>query len=445
MTDDNRLSRRTFLGAAAGTGLVAVGGVGAAAASAGLRRAAAPKAVEGPRTAAAARASKSIVIGCPFPLSGPYAADGEQMQNGSGLAIDEINSAGGVAGRKISRIVLDTNVATPEGVTASFQKLVSSKVDAILVGYVQVDAPTYPIAAAYGAPYVHGNTLQEGVEKVIANPTKYYNIFNVDSTEVHYGYNMPLFIDFLERAGTFRPKSKTVHFIQGDLAYSQNISKAGQQAFKAAGWKIVGVEKVVTPVTDWTPVIGKLHSKPASVVMNCHPAPTDLAAFAKQFAANPINALVYLQYGPSIPVFLKLAGAAANGIVWSTVIGTYNDVVGKAFQAKYAAKYHAPAGFANAGQCYDEVNMLARAWAMVGDTRNFKAVCNVLRTQIHRGVSGSFWLNRRGQYNRLYPFETKDPSLGNAHVFYQIQKGKQTIVFPDLYAGAAYKKAPWQK
>jgi branched-chain amino acid transport system substrate-binding protein len=442
--DDARLSRKRLLGAA-GTGLVAVGSLGAAGAAAGVRTQSRPKTVERPRTAASIAASKSIVIGCPFPLSGPYAADGQQMQNGSGLAIAEINAAGGIAGRKISRIVLDTNVATPEGVTTSFQKLVSSHVDAILVGYVQVDAPTYDISAAYGAPYIHGNTLQEGVQRVIANPKKYYNIFNVDSTEVHYGYNMPLFINFLEKSGRFRPKSKTVHFIQGDLAYSQNISKAGQQAFKAAGWKIVGVEKVVTPVTDWTPVIGKLHSQPASVVMNCHPAPADLAAFAKQFAANPINALVYLQYGPSIPVFLQLAGPAANGIVWSTVIGTYNDAVGKAFQAKYAAKYHSAPGFANAGQCYDEVYMLASAWGMVGDSRNFKAVCNVLRTQIHRGVSGSYWLNRPGQYNRLYPFETRDPSLGNAHVFYQIQKGKQTIIFPDLYAGAPYRKAPWQK
>jgi len=180
-------------------------------------------------------------------------------------------------------------------------------------------------------------------------------------------------------------------------------------------------------------------------VMNCHPAPADLAAFSKQFAANPINALVYLQYGPSIPVFLQLAGESANGMVWSTVIGTYNDVVGKAFQARFSAKYHSSPGFANAGQCYDEVNMLATAWGLVGDTRNFKAVCDVLRTQIHRGVSGTYWLNRPGQYNRLYPFETKDPSLGNAHVFYQIQNGKQTIIFPDLYAGASFKKAPWQK
>ncbi len=407
MSDDTQLSRCRFLGAA-GTGLIAAGSFGTASAAAALRAQTGPKAVAGPRTAAAIAKGKPIVIGCPFPLHSFYAADGQQMKNGSGLAIDEINAAGGVAGRPITRVVLDTDVATPEGVTTAFKKLISQKVDAILVGYVQVDAPTYDISAVYGAPYIHGNTLEAGVARVRSNPKKYSNIFNVDSTEVHYGYNFPLFIDSLAKAGRFKPKSKTIHFIQGDLAYSQNISNAGQQAFKKAGWKIVGVEKVVTPINDWTPVIGKLHKSPAAVVMNCHPAPADLAAFMKQFTANPIDALVYLQYGPSVPQFLQLAGKAANGAVWSTVIGTYNDVVGKAFQNKFTAKYHSSPGFANSGQCYDEVYMLARAWAMVGDPRNFRAVCNVLRTQIHRGVSGSYWLNRRGQYNRLYPFETND-------------------------------------
>lgn len=435
MAEENHLNRTKFLGVAA-TGIAAAGGLGFAGHTKTKAR---------PQTAAAIRASKPYLIGSPFPLHSFYAADGNQMKNGSGLAIDEINSSGGIAGRKISRIVIDADVATPEGVTTAFKKLVSAKVDAILVGYIQVDAPSYDIAAAYGAPYVHGNTLDAGVQRVKADPKKYYNIFNVDSTEVHYGTNFPLYLDRLARSGQFRPRAKTIHFIEGDLGYSQNISHAGQEAFKKAGWNIVGVEKVVTPTNDWTPVIGKLHSKNAAVVMNCHPAPADLAQFMKQFAANPTNALVYLQYGPSVPQFLQLAGKSANGAIWSTVVGTYNDAYGRAFQAKYKAKYKSDPGFANAGQCYDEVYMLASAWGKVGDPRNFRAVCNVLRTQVHRGVSGSFYLNRPGQYNLLYPFETNDPSLGEAHLYFQIQNGKQTIIFPSPYAEAGYKKAPWQK
>jgi branched-chain amino acid transport system substrate-binding protein len=221
VAEENHLNRTKFLGVAA-TGIAAAGGLGFAGHTKTKAR---------PQTAAAIRASKPYLIGSPFPLHSFYAADGNQMKNGSGLAIDEINSSGGIAGRKISRIVIDADVATPEGVTTAFKKLVSAKVDAILVGYIQVDAPSYDIAAAYGAPYVHGNTLDAGVQRVKADPKKYYNIFNVDSTEVHYGTNFPLYLDRLARSGQFRPRAKTIHFIEGDLGYSQNISHAGQEAF----------------------------------------------------------------------------------------------------------------------------------------------------------------------------------------------------------------------
>src|SRR5947199_3422185 len=146
---------------------VAGGGIALAGGVTGLRKRTRPQ------TAAAIANASGYLIGSPFPLHSFYAADGQQMYNGSGLAIDEINSSGGIAGRKIRRIVLDADVATPEGVTSAFKKLVSSKVDAILVGYIQVDAPSYDIAAAYGAPYIHGNTLDAGVQRVKANPAKY--------------------------------------------------------------------------------------------------------------------------------------------------------------------------------------------------------------------------------------------------------------------------------
>lgn len=220
MAEDKRLDRTKFLGVA-GTGLAVASGVGLASYSKKKTR---------PQTAAAIAQARPYLIGSPFPLHSFYAADGKQMQNGSGLAIEEINSSGGIAGRRIRRTVLDADVATPEGVSTAFRKLISAKVDAILVGYIQVDAPSYDIAAAYGAPYIHGNTLDAGVQRVKANQKKYYNIFNIDSTEVHYGINFPLYLDRLASSGQFKARAKTIHFVEGDLGYSQNISRAGQRS-----------------------------------------------------------------------------------------------------------------------------------------------------------------------------------------------------------------------
>ena len=128
--------------------------------------------------------------------------------------------------------------------------------------------------------------------------------------------------------------------------------------------------------------------------MVTHFDPNDLAKWTKAWAANPGKSLVYLQYGPSIPAYTKLAGKAANGIIWATVTGVYNDPVGKIFRDAYKAKFGASAGFSNSGSGYDGINMLARAWAITGDGQNFKANIAQLKKMIHRGVNGGYWLTK---------------------------------------------------
>jgi len=73
---------------------------------------------------------EDFVIGALYPLTGANAADGEQMNNGAQLAVDEINAAGGIAGRMIKFEVLDTDLAAPEIIQQNYQKLADQKVDA---------------------------------------------------------------------------------------------------------------------------------------------------------------------------------------------------------------------------------------------------------------------------------------------------------------------------
>ena len=438
----DNISRRQFVTGAGtiGAGALVVGGV----AGGLIGRGTAPDNSGGGGAASSGASGKPYLIGSPYPTTGPYAADGDQMKNGSQLAIDEINAAGGIAGRQIKRVIVDCKIDSPEGVTSAFNSLVSQKVDAIVGGYVQVDAPTYDIVPPYGAPYLHGNTLQSGVDKVKADPKKYHMMFNVDSTEVWYGRGFPDFVDFLVKSG-FKPPKKTFTAIQGDIVYSQTIAAAGVEAMKKAGWTTNPNQKVVTPVSEWGPVIRSLQSDQPGIVFNAHPAPADQAAFMKQFVANPTNSLVYLQYGPSIPQFLKLAGSAANGIVWSTVVGNLGDDLGQSFNKRYEDKYGEPPGHDQAPQGYDTVHILANAWAQVGDARDFPAVCDAIRTMRYRGVCGAYYMDNPGQFTLPYPDATDDPSLGMAHLFLQVQDGQHKIIYPKIYAEAKFQTPPWMK
>src|SRR5690606_15852520 len=65
----------------------------------------------------------------------------------------------------------------------------------------------------------------------------------------------------------------------------------------------------------------------------------------KKFGSSGINSLLYMQFTPSIPEFLELAGDAAEGVLWSTVIGV-TDKVGadpKPYAERFKERYgHEP-------------------------------------------------------------------------------------------------------
>lgn len=424
-SDRSALSRRGLLGAAAATGLAAGALTAPGAASARTRR---------------RSASTGFTIGCSFPLTGPLASDGEQMKNGVTLAASEINAAGGIAGKQINLSIVDTDVTDPAKIKTSLQKHVNDKVDALYEGYLIQWPASMDIKANYGAPCLDASTSIDQV-KQIQGSAKYGNIFQIDPPESYYGLGFPGFLNQVKAAGKWKPQNNQIFIVEGDSVYSQTISKFAQQQAPKQGWKIKGVTKVTGGAADWSPSAKKAKDSKAAVVMNTHFAPDDLAKWTKAWAANPGKSLVYLQYGPSIPAYLTLAGKAANGIVWATVTGVYNDPVGKIFRAAYKAKFGKGAGFSNSGSGYDGVNMLARAWAATGDGQNFKANIDQLRKMIHRGVNGGYWLTKNA--GLAYPAQTPDPGIGQAHLFFQIQSGVHHIIQPAPYIEAQFQNPPW--
>ena len=449
-----RLSRKRFIGGIAGAGMgLGIAGVlaacGGTKSSTGATEEAAPTTAAGEQTAAK---GKPLVIGSAYPLT---TSDGAEMKGGSNLAVAEINASGGVAGREIVHDpILDFNNFDGASVTDAFNKLVSAEVDAVILGYHNVMDPN-TILAAYGAPFLNASTSTDQVAQLRSDPAKFANIFQVDPTEAAYGLGFPAFLDNLIAQGTFTPPKRTIHIFEGDIPYSTSISKNAQTAAAKDDppWEIVGVEPIAGtggPVTDWTPQIAKVKDSGATVTFNTHWNPADHAALMKQWAADPPDSFLYLQYGASVPEFLELAGDAANGVVWATVLGVYNDAVAKAFQDRYMAKWGKVAGFSNSGTGYDEVNMLARMWGKTGDPKDFKANVAALRSMIHRGVAGGYWFEHDPDINYClsYPSEIADPSLGNAHEFFQILPDdsgnlQHLVISPAPYVQTPYVKQPW--
>ena len=68
-----------------------------------------------------------IKIGSAGPMTGQYAAFGEQLKRGAEMAVEDINAAGGVNGQKLELLIGD-DACDPKQATAVANKMVSDKV-----------------------------------------------------------------------------------------------------------------------------------------------------------------------------------------------------------------------------------------------------------------------------------------------------------------------------
>ena len=77
-------------------------------------------------------ANAQIKLGVGGPITGPNAAFGAQLKNGAEQAVEDINAAGGVLGRKIELIAEDNQSKSGESATVAKKLLSRDKVIALL-------------------------------------------------------------------------------------------------------------------------------------------------------------------------------------------------------------------------------------------------------------------------------------------------------------------------
>jgi branched-chain amino acid transport system substrate-binding protein len=382
---------------------------------------------------------RPYTIGSVFPLHGPASADGIEMRNGSALAIAEIASSGGIAGRPIRQVVVDTDIFSPDGIRKAFAALVDAEVDAITAGYFFAEDEARELAADYGAPFLHAMTSEAQVQHVRDSGDTYGRIFQVCPSEVHYGNGFIRFLDDLVGSRQWVPPNRRLAFIETPVPGGLMANKSTFDNAERSGWTIERCDLVPTIGADWDGVVAGLRQMEPAAILIAQFLPGELAAFLRRLALERMDALVYAVYAPSIPDFLRLAGDAAEGLLWSTMSGTYSDPFAMSFNHRYGQAFGQPPGRSNAGIAYDEVHLLANAWAAVGNPRNFDAVAAQLRRATYRGVNGSYSLDNGGQCGLAYPDVTLDPSLGQAHLVFQIQAGEHRILSPLPYAEARFR------
>jgi branched-chain amino acid transport system substrate-binding protein len=268
-------------------------------------------------------------------------------------------------------------------------------------------------------------------------------VFQAGPTEIHYGSGFVRFLDELEAAGSWTPQNRRLVFVETPVAGGHTTLPQTIERAERSGWVVDAIITVAAYDADWSTALAQIFRADPAAIKLSHFVAAEAAAFQRRFAAQPTDSLVYGVYAPSVPEFLELAGDAADGMVWATMTGSYSDVIGATFARLYREAYGSEPGRSLAGASYDQVNLLRLAWAQVGNPRAFGDVSAALRQIAHRGVNGTYFLGNERQTGLSYPDETPDPSLGQAHLVFQIQGRSQRILDPALYADGSFVTPSW--
>jgi len=391
-------------------------------------------------SAGAALAQKPIVIGSPLPLTGPYASDGEQMKMALEMAVEEYNAAGGLVGRKIEIKFGDVGGLEPEKIKAVGERLIGAGANAIITGYDDGGVDT-KVFGQYDIPYLHGNAMTLCTAPVAKNPEKYWNVFQYTFNDVAYGIDiLNNLFDVPEKMGWTAP-NKNIAIIKVDYAYNIMPADVFAEGAKKLGYEVVVNETVPFGVAEWGPILSKIESKQPSYITFWHLDPTDSARFVKQFCdrfgSDGIDALVWMQFTPSIPEFLELAGKSADGLIWVSGAEEFGEKY-KDYHKRWVARYKKEPGSLYSLITRDAFDIWANAVKRAGCVECYREVARQIREAPYEGI------------NAIYVFNPIDQSaIPGEHlmplVWRQIRDGKNIQTDPKSYKKGDYQKPPWMK
>ena len=203
-----------------------------------------------------ASAQNTIKVGWLSSLTGPLSSAAIAENQGVQLAVDEINAAGGIGGRKIELLTRDTSGDPTKAVNLAQQLAFSEKVH-FIIGPVNSGEglATTPIIARAGVPNLIIGALDE-----LIDPVKYPRAFRVINT------NKQWISTGNDYALKVLKKSK-VAVIGDTTGYGTSSAKTAQELLEAAGVKPVYTVLLDPNKTDLSDELGKARAAGADVVM----------------------------------------------------------------------------------------------------------------------------------------------------------------------------------
>lgn len=325
--------------------------------------------------ATGAHAQEPIRLGFFAPLTGFAAADGASARHSAEIAVEELNAAGGLRGRKVELVVYDDRHDSKEAVALATRLVERDRVVGVVSGsYSMPSRVTAPIFARAGLPMTVAYAVHPDVTK--AGPCVFRNGF-LATVEGAAGAEA-----LVKLMGAKRIAVLTV-----DNDFGRTASRAFIDRAKALGAEITSEQVYPLGEKEFSPHLTKIREQGVDALYHTSYYNEGAQIVRK---ARELGLRVHIEgtEGVDSPKYLELAGPAAEGTTFTTNLNrdSQNPAV-QEFLRKYRARTGVEGDMVGAS-AYDAVKILARGIAEGGT--DARAICQALQgLRNFQGITGT--------------------------------------------------------
>ena len=308
-------------------------------------------------------AQETLKIGFFAPLTGFAAADGASAKHSAEIAVEELNAAGGIKGKKVELVIYDDRHDSKEAIAVATKLVEKDAVTGVVSGsYSMPSRVTAPIFAKAGLPMTVAYAVHPDVTK--AGPCIFRNGF-LGQVEGWAGAESAVKVQGARRIAVLTIKND----------FGATTGAAFIERARKLGAEVVSEQVYPLGEKEFSPYLTKI--KDQNVDLIYHTSYYNEGALISRKARElGITAKLEGTEGIDSPKFLELAGPAAEGVTFTTNLNRDDprpEV--QNFLKRYKAKTGTEADMVGAS-AYDAVRILAKGIELGG--AEAKAICAAL-------------------------------------------------------------------
>ncbi len=380
----------------------------------------------------ATQAAAQVKIGALYPFSGGLALLGDESYRGLEIAIEERNAAGGLKGQKIE--IVKGDAVEPNQAVGEARRLTSvDKVPVIFGTYSSsLSIAATQVAELAGVPYFELGAISDPITE-----RGFKNVYRTNPTARDFAARMVDAVgEAIAPALGVDAKSLKVAIIHEDSLYGQTVAGYQTARAKEKGVTIVETLPYSAKSVDLTPVILRLKTAGADVVLQTS-YQNDTALFFRQMKEQGFKpkAMIGAGGGYSLRDTMLAVGAENMEGALNVDFTQYRtnpkaapgvDAFVKKYQAKYGTAPRSGHSLAN----YMGAQIFLDAMEKASDLKAASIRASVMKVDVPVGSTPTGWgakFAESGQNSRAVPF------------LMQWQGGELVTVFPEDAAVAKMK------